>query len=450
MAVQSLSRASNASSSTRRIETARVFRPLLVDARFKGAYGGRGSGKSHFFAELLVEDCLRNPGLRAVCIREVQKDLRDSAKKLIENKIEALGVGHLFDVQVREIRTPGGGVIIFQGMQDHTAESVKSLEDFDRAWVEEAQTLSESSWRMLRPTIRKPGSQIWASWNPRLKTDPIDVFFRQQDHGERAVCVEANWRDNPWFPEELRIDREDDLKNDAEAVPHVWDGAYVAILKGAYYAAQLTEAGRDGRITFLAPDPLMQVRAAWDLGGPGKTADAMVIVIYQNIGREIRVLDHCEGVGQVLGYYLHWLRERGWDGARKPLMVLPHDAAQTHADNPRGIDFEAQLKEAGYQTKLVHSPPGIIMQRIHTTRRLFNRIWFNSAKDAEGRDKTEALRAALGWFHEKWDKERNVGLGPDKDWAIHSADAFGLMCIDYEEPRKVIERPLMAPTGTIA
>lgn len=422
-----------------------------MPARYKGAHGGRGSGKSHFFAELLVEDSLLKAGLRAVCIREVQKDLKDSAKKLIENKIQALGVGHKFEVQERQIKTPGGGVIIFQGMQDHTAESVKSLEDFDRAWVEEAQTLSDTSWRMLRPTIRKPGSQIWASWNPRLKTDPVDVFFRQQTHEtDRVACVQANWRDNPWFPAELEEERLDDLENDPEAYPHTWDGGYVTILKGAYYASLLKDAEREGRITSLAWEPNAQVRAWWDIGGPGKKADAMAIWVGQYVGREIRMLDYCEGVGQVLGYYLGWFRDRGWDGPRKPLMVLPHDAAQTHADNPTGIDFEAQLRNAGYQTKKVHSPPGIIMQRIQTSRRLGPRVWFNNAK-RDGKDATEAGRAALGWFHEKWDKERNVGLGPEHDWAIHGSDAYGLSMIDYEEPRAQIAPELLRPRyGTIA
>jgi phage terminase large subunit len=419
------------------IETARAFKPLLNKARYKGAHGGRGSGKSHFFAELLVEDCIRNPGLRAVCIREVQKDLRDSAKKLIEDKIQALGVGSLFEVQERQIKTPGGGLIIFQGMQDHTAESVKSLEAFDRAWVEEAQTLSETSWRMLRPTIRKAGSEIWCSWNPRFERDPVDKFFRKDAHTPgRVVCVEANWRDNPWFPEELEDERQDDLRNDPEAVPNVWDGAYVTILKGAYYSAGLVEAEREGRITFVSPDPNLRIYAHWDIGGPGKKADAMTIVISQWVGREIRILEGIEGQGQVLGYYLNELRRRGWDGARKPYMVVPHDAAQTHADNPLGIDFEAQLKAAGYETKKLHSPPGIVMQRIQAAKRLFGRMIFNNVKDVDGNDKTAGLRGALGWYHEKRDEKdgRNVGLGPDHDWSSHYADAFGLMAIDYKEP----------------
>lgn len=441
----------SASSATLKIETAAVFEPLLAPARYKGAHGGRGSGKSHFFAEMLVEECLRFPGLRAVCVREVQKSLAESAKKLIEDKIIALGLSSLFDVQKAQINTPGGGSILFQGMQDHTAETIKSLEGIDRCWVEEAQTLSETSWRMLRPTIRAPGSEIWASWNPRFETDPVDKFFRKDEHDPgRVVCVQANWRDNPWFPRELEDERLDDLKNDPEAAPHVWDGGYVTILKGAYYASGLVDAERDGRITATFLDPNLRINCHWDIGGPGKKADAMTLVINQWVGREIRILEGIEGQGQVLGYYLNELRVRGWDGARKPYMVVPHDAAQTHADNPTGIDFEAQLKAAGYETKKLHSPPGIVMQRISTAKRLFPRMVFNSAKGADGIDKTQGLRKALGWYHEKRDEDRNVGLGPDHDWSSHYADAFGLMAIDYKEPALTITREVRPRFGTMA
>lgn len=422
------------SSETLGIDTAEVFEPLLEPCRYKGAHGGRGSGKSHYFAEAIVEQAILRPGLRAVCIREVQKSLKDSAKKLIEDKIADLGVGHLFEIQKTEIITPGGGVILFQGMQDHTAESIKSLEGMDIAWVEEAQTLSEKSWRMLRPTIRAPGSEIWCSWNPRLRNDPVDVFFRgpQAANDNDIVVVQANWRDNPWFPKELEDERKRDLKNEPDAYPNTWDGDYVTILKGAYYAEPLRQARKDGRIAFVALEPNLRVYAFWDIGGPGKKADAMTVVIAQFVGQKINVLDYIEGQGQVLGYYTNELRDRGWG---KAYCVVPHDAAQTHADNPTGMDFEAQLRQAGFQTEKVHSPPGIVMQRIATTRKLFPRIWFNDGR-------TDALVAALGWYHEKRDEKegRNVGLGPEHDWSSHGADAFGLMCIYWREPTTALKQ----------
>lgn len=209
--------------------------PLLAPGRYKGAHGGRGSGKSHFFAESLVEAALMRPGLRAVCIREVQKSLKESAKRLIEDKIRALGVGAAFDPQVGETKTPGGGVILYQGMQDHTAESIKSLEGFDIAWVEEAQGLSARSLEMLRPTIRKPGSELWFSWNPRSAADPVDQLLRGVTPPPGAIVQRANYDDNPFFPAELEQERLHDLKAKPERYGHIWLGEYEPAVVGAIW-----------------------------------------------------------------------------------------------------------------------------------------------------------------------------------------------------------------------
>lgn len=217
------------------LPTAEVFAPLLAPARYKGAFGGRGSGKSHFFAEQLIEACLMEPGTRAVGIREVQKTLRESAKRLLEDKIQALKVGPLFGVQSDRIITPGGGVIIFQGMTDHTAESIKSLEGFRIAWVEEAQTLSERSLELLRPTIRAAGSQLWFSWNPRHASDPVDRFLRGDTPPGGAAVVEVNYRDNPWFPPELEAERLCDEKNNPQRYHHIWRGGYEPAVIGALW-----------------------------------------------------------------------------------------------------------------------------------------------------------------------------------------------------------------------
>jgi phage terminase large subunit len=207
------------------IETPRVFKPLLAPSRYKGAHGGRGSGKSHFFAELVVEDSISQK-TDIVCVREVQESLKQSVKKLIEIKIEEMGLGHRFDVQEDQIKTDLGGVIIFQGMKNHTAESIKSLEGFDRAWVEEAQSLSQRSLDLLRPTIRRPGSQLWFSWNPNFPTDPVDVLLRGENPPPGATVVRANYRDNPWLPQVLRDELEYDQKRDPDKFAHVWLGEY--------------------------------------------------------------------------------------------------------------------------------------------------------------------------------------------------------------------------------
>lgn len=221
------------------IPTAEVFAPLLVPSRYKGAFGGRGSAKSHFFAELVVDHSVGTPGLRTVCVREVQKSLKESAKRLLEDKIAALGVGRHFNVLNDRIETPGGGLIIFQGMQDHNAESIKSLEGYDRAWIEEAQTLSERSLELLRPTIRNPGSEIWASWNPRNAKDPVDQLLRGSSCPDNAIVVRSNYTENPWFPKELEAERLHDLKFKPDRYAHIWLGEYEPAAVGAIWTRQV-------------------------------------------------------------------------------------------------------------------------------------------------------------------------------------------------------------------
>jgi phage terminase large subunit len=406
---------------TLKIDTAAVFRPLLNPSRYKAAYGGRGSGKSHFFAEKLVEDSLYERGLRSVCIREVQKSLKESAKRLIEDKLEVLKLGEAdgFKMFREVIETPGDGVITFQGMQDHTAESIKSLEGFGRAWVEEAQTLSNRSLSLLRPTIRADNSELWFSWNPRLKNDPVDKMFRGGEVPTNTECVKANWSENPWFPHVLEQERLDCLKSSPDQYDHIWEGGYATVIEGAYYAKSLAEARKDGRIGNVAKDPTLSIKAVWDIG----FNDATAIWICQFVGREIRCLDYYEAVGQPLGTHLEWLRSNGYENAE---CILPHDGSKH--DLISATRFEDHIRNAGFRVKTVpNQGKGAAMKRVEIGRKLFPRIWFNETKCQGGLD-------ALGWYHEKIDETRNVGLGPEHDWSSHGADAFGLMCVAYDEP----------------
>ncbi len=413
------------------IETAEVFAPLLGDHRYKGAHGGRGSGKSHFFAEGLIDDSLYERGLLSVCIREVQKSLKDSAKRLIEAKLVKLRLGEAdgFKVFSDVIQTPGDGVVLFQGMQDHTAESIKSLEGFKRAWAEEAQSLSARSLQLLRPTIRAPGSQLWFSWNRRLKIDPVDVMLTGAEKPTGAVVVQSNWKDNPWFPAELEQERLDCLRMNPDQYAHIWEGDYVTVAEGAYFAKDLAAAKekRIGRVEF---DPLMTIRLFCDIGGTGAKADAFAMWPAQFIGREIRTRDYYEAVGQPLATHLAWLRGKGFTPDRAEFW-LPHDGA-TH-DKVFSVSYESALREAGYRVTVVpNQGKGAAAARIEAARRIFPSIWFDEETTQAGRD-------ALGWYHEKRDEARNIGLGPEHDWASHGADAFGLMCVAYEEPREKLK-----------
>jgi phage terminase large subunit len=208
------------------IQTARVFKPLLAPSRYKGCYGGRGSAKSHFFAEYIIERCI-SAKVAVVCCREIQRSIKHSVKKLLEYKIEALGVEHLFEIQDQTIKGINGSEIIFQGLQSHTADSIKSLEGFDICWIEEAQSISQKSLDMLRPTIRKPGSELLFSWNPGQPTDPIDALLRADAPPPGSIVIKSTYQDNPWFPEELRAEMEYDRSRDADKFRHIWEGEYL-------------------------------------------------------------------------------------------------------------------------------------------------------------------------------------------------------------------------------
>ena len=424
------------------IDTAEVFEPLLEPARDKGAHGGRGSGKSHFFAGLMVEDAVRFPGdaqegLRGICGREIQKSLKESAKALIEPKLSQFRLGESdgFKVYNDRIATPGDGVIIFQGLQDHTTDSIKSLEGFHRFWGEEAHTLTSHSIKLIRPTIRWENerlglsSEMWWSWNPRRRTDAVDKMLRGESTPTGSIVIRANWSDNPWFPKVLEQERRDCLENDPDQYQHIWEGDYATVAEGAYYAKHLAIARKEGRVGRVAADPLMTTRAIWDIGGTGAKADAVAIWIVQYVGREIRFLDYYEAQGQPLATHINWLRENGYG---KALCVLPHDGSTN--DKVYDVSYESALQEAQFETLVIpNQGKGAAMMRVEAARRLFPRMWFDS--------KCEAGLEAVGFYHEKKDENRDIGLGPEHDWSSHGADAFGLSAVAYEEPSTSADEP---------
>lgn len=409
------------------IRVKRVFQPLLPPARYKGAYGGRGSGKSQFFADLVILYCLKHKGARVLCCREIQKSLKESAKRLIESKIEQYGLGDKFEVQQSEIKTPGGGAIIFAGLQDHTSESIKSYEGFDVAWVEEAQTVSQRSMNLLRPTIRKPGSELWFSWNPRFDTDAVDQMLRGEEKPTGAVVVKANWSDlGKLFPAELETERQDCLRQQPEQYDHIWEGGYATVIEGAYFAKHLAEAREQNRIGEVSADPLQTKRAYWDIG----LRDACAIWIVQQKGQKISFVDYYEAEGQDLAAHLNWLRTAGHESAE---IVLPHDGAKR--DPVAAEKYEDHIRSAGFAVRTIpNQGKGAAMKRVEAARRLFGQMWFDETKCNKG-------LKALGWYHEK-KNDGGYGVGPNHDWSSHGADAFGLAAIDYKEPS--ISRPYRA------
>ncbi|WP_029082891.1 PBSX family phage terminase large subunit [Bradyrhizobium sp. th.b2] len=408
--------------------------PKLVDvftgeAMYRGAFGGRGSAKTRSFAKMAAVRAMMwaTEGREGIilCGREFMNSLADSSLAEVKFAISSEPwLADFFDVGETYVRTKCRRIsFVFAGLR-HNLESIKSKAKILLLWVDEAEPVSNDAWDVTIPTVREEGAEIWITWNPDRKKSATHKRFRESPP-EGSKIIELNWRDNPFFPAILNKTRLDDQKNRPDQYDWVWNGGFRTVVEGAYYAKGLLEAKEQGRIAFVPRDPLMQVRAYWDIGGTGAKADATAIWIAQFIGQQINVLDYYEAQGQPLSAHVAWLRDRKWD---KALCVLPHDGAA--GEKVFATSYESAIREAGFDVLVVpNQGAGAASARIETGRRLFPRIFFNGATTEPGRD-------ALGWYHEKRsnDKERDIGLGPNHDWSSHGADAFGLMCIHYDQP----------------
>jgi phage terminase large subunit len=408
---------------------------FLGEADVRGAHGGRGSAKSRSFAKMTavrayIWSMAGREGI-ILCARQWMNSLSDSSLEEIKLAIRSEDwLAAHFEIGETFVRTKDGRIAYSFAGLSRNLDSIKSKARILLAWVEEAEQVTEEAWVKLIPTLREEDSELWLTWNPEREDAPTNRRFHTKlaPPDARTKIVELNYRDNPWFPKILERQRLKDKAERPTSYSHIWEGDFLKICEGAYFASNLLEAQESGRIGHVAPDPLMEYRAFWDIG----TRDATAIWVAQFVGREIRVLDYYEAVGQPLAAHLGWLRDKGYGSA---LCVLPHDGER--ADHLTADKFADHIQAAGFRTQTVKNQgKGAAMKRVEAARRLFPSIWFNEAP-------TEPGRAALGWYHEKRDEQRNIGLGPEHDWSSHGADAFGLMCVAYEEPRearKVRER----------
>lgn len=408
---------------TLQIQTPRVFLPLLKPARHKGAHGGRGSGKSYFFADLAIEECIADPSMRIVCIREVQKSIKESVKRLLEDRINYHGVGHLFDILETEIRGKNGSFIHFIGMQSHTAESVKSLQGYKRAWSEEAQALSQRSIDLLRPTIREEGSELWWSWNPETDDVPVDKMLRGPNRLQDAIVVEANHGDNPYFPEVLKTEMESDKGADYDKYLHVWEGHYRRTLDGSIYANEVRQLYEEKRVTRVLPIPGKPIDTFWDLG-----RDTTAIWFGQIQLGEYRIPRYYQNAGMKLEHYVEKIKSFNY-----PLGTfwLPHDA-----DHERivGKTIADSLREhfPGHTIRVI---PRMAKKTngIEAARRIFPNCYFDEENTKDGMRCLERFR----W---KLDPETNHPSKdtPEHDQYSHGADAFAQLALSLTEGKKQV------------
>jgi phage terminase large subunit len=399
-------------------------------ADVRGAYGGRGSAKTRSFAKMAAVRGLMygKAGVtgQLLCARQYMNSLEDSSLEEVKRAIEDEPfLAAYYEIGEKYVRSRDGRIwFSFAGL-DRSIESIKSKGRILLCWVDEAEPVTDSAWSILIPTLREEGegwnAELWVTWNPKRKTAAVERRFRHSKD-PRVKIAELNYLDNPRFPAKLERDRQRDLAERPEQYEHVWEGAYITAITGAYYAADLTKAKQEGRIGAVAADPLLTLRVHCDIGGTGAKADAFTMWVDQFVGREIRVLDYYEAVGQPMAAHAEWLRTKGYTPERATI-VLPHDGAQQ--DKVYAVSYRSAFEDMGYTVVVIpNMGAGAASRRIEATRRLFPSIWFNEATTGPGRD-------ALGWYHEKRDEERGVGLGPNHDWSSHGADSFGLIAVDH-------------------
>ena len=426
------------------VQASKKMLPLLKPNRYKGAYGGRGGTKSHFFAELLILTCLTRK-TRAACIREVQVTIKDSVRQLLVNKIQKFNLGSFFTVTEREISAKNGSLIVFRGMQSYNAENIKSLENFDVAWCEEAQTLSSHSLRLLRPTIRKEKSELWFSWNPRHDTDAVDVFFRGGSVRRGMISVEVSHKDNHWLPATLKAEMEDDFQDDPEMAEHVWGGGYQIITEGSYYARHMLKAEADGRVGYFPYLDNLPVHTAWDIGVDDHTA----VWFIQEDGLEARIIDYYElsggGLEDVVTDAFPELNPDLDLGVARAVEIgretpftygthyMPHDIMVREWGAGAKTRYQTALE---FGLKPIHKGVAVgPIERINAVRALFPQFRFNDTKQVRIGIKR------LNRYHRKWNDSMQTYTTPEHDENSHGADALGEFAVNCRiKPKPVKEK----------
>lgn len=414
------------------------FRFLFKPKRYKPAKGGRVGAKSWNYARALLihgtgQTYFGRP-LRILCARETQKSIADSVHHLLSNQIGLLGLDSFYRVRETSITGKNGTEFLFAGIRQQNIVNLKSFEDVDICWVEEAQVVTKRSWEVLIPTIRKDGSEIWLSFNPELETDETYKRFVTNPPPD-CETVTVNYTDNPFLPETIRKEIEHLKLVDPESFENVYGGHCKQAVTGAIYREQIIQAEKDGRFCSVPYDAVKPVDTFWDLG----FADSVSIWLTQTVGFEFHLIDFIEGCQQDIGYYLKQLQERPYVYGRH---YLPHDArARVLAAGGRSI--EQQISSGGRKVEIV--PNISIEDGIAAARAIFNRCWFDKDKCSDGLQALRHYRYAV-------DEQMTVGdktvfkKVPLHDWASHPADAFRMMAVAIEEPKQK-PKPYMREQG---
>jgi phage terminase large subunit len=397
---------------------------LEKQARYKAAWGGRGSAKSWSFARAMLIRGLQRP-TRSICTRELQKSIKDSVHQLLCDQIQALNIGAYYNVQQTSIKGPAGTEVGFAGLH-HNITELKSHEGADIAWVEEAQITSRKSWDILIPTIRKEGSEIWATFNPELEDD--ETYKRLVlNPPPDSIVVKMNWSDNPWFPEVLRREMEDKKKRDPDGYLHIWEGHCRQVLEGAIYAKELRQAKLEGRIKTVPVDPTKPVHTFWDLGWnsvSGRTA----IIMAQTSGSSYRVVDYLEDAEHTVNWYIAELQKLPYIWGTD---WLPHDADSSNIA-AGGRTVRKIMQSLGRKIRVLPRRP--VAEGINAARTIFSQCELDANKTAD-------LIQCLNRYKYAVDEETGIrSKKPEESIYSHGADAFRMFAMAIQEDRQPVKK----------
>jgi len=411
---------------TKKITKAEIeLPPKLVDtftgnARYRGSYGGRGSGKTRSFA-LMTAVLGYKWGMsgkqgQILCAREFMNSLEDSSLEEIKTAIRSIPwLNDYYTLGEKYIRSKDGNInYTFSGLR-RSLDSIKSKARILLAWVDEAEAVSDMAWQKLIPTVREKDSEIWVTWNPESKYSATNKRFRELTP-DGSKITELNHRDNPWFPEVLEVERMEDKAKRPDMYDHIWEGGFLVFSEGSYYTTEMRTAREEKRIGRVKYDKAKGVVTAWDLG----VGDSTAIWFAQFIGKEVHLIDYYESSGVGLDHYVKILQDKGYVYEQH---VLPHDVRVRELGSGKsrletldalglkGVDIAPQLR---------------VDDGIQACRSLIERCWFDEKRCEQGID-------CLVNYQRNYDENGKTWQSrPRHDWSSHGADAFRYLAVGYK------------------
>lgn len=388
-------------------------------ARYRVAKGGRGSAKTRTFALMTAVrgyQCgMEGKTGQILCGREFMNSLEDSSLEEVKAAIRSVPwLEDYYELGEKYIRSKDGRVsYTFAGLR-RSLDSLKSKARIILAWIDEAETVSETAWRKLIPTVREDNSEIWVTYNPESKESATHKRFVEQTPDD-AIVVDMNWRDNPWFPAVLEAERLEDKRKRPDIYDHVWEGDFLVHAEGAYYATEMRDAKDQGRIGTVAYAPSVPVTTAWDLG----VGDSTAIWFAQHVGAEVRLIDYYESSGVGLDHYVRVLNEKGYIYGNH---ILPHDVRVRELGS--GKSRMEVLDSLGARPISV-APQLMVDDGIQAVRSMLANCWFDVERCERGID-------ALRQYHREYDDNGKVWRSrPSHDWASHGSDAFRYLAVGH-------------------